>query len=125
MACGTYGANKLWHVWGKQGAGFIPRFIQAAFVVGGLGFEFCVFVAGWRHALRSEWPFIIIIIIQAGVLLSGGSVCNVYILTTVIKGIHPGPALDGHWIVPGQVRTGKPSPGAHGDVCMVWGHVAV
>ena len=28
-----------------------------------LGFEFCVFVAGWRHALRSEWPFIIIIII--------------------------------------------------------------
>ena len=29
--------------------------------VGGLGFEFCVFVAGWRHALRSEWPFIIII----------------------------------------------------------------
>ena len=34
-----------------------------AFGVGGLGFEFCVFVAGWRHALRSEWPFIIIIII--------------------------------------------------------------
>ena len=34
-----------------------------AFVVGGLGFEFCVFVAGWRHALRSEWPFIIIITI--------------------------------------------------------------
>ena len=32
-----------------------------AFVVGGLGFEFCVFIAGWRHALRSEWPFIIII----------------------------------------------------------------
>ena len=29
-------------------------------LVGGLGFEFCVFVAGWRHALRSEWPFIII-----------------------------------------------------------------
>ena len=29
----------------------------------GLGFDFCVFVAGWRHALRSEWPFIIIIII--------------------------------------------------------------
>ena len=33
-----------------------------ASVVGGLGFEFCMFVAGWRHALRSEWPFIIIII---------------------------------------------------------------
>ena len=36
-----------------------------AFVVGGLGFEFCVLVAGWRHALRSEWPFIIIIIIYS------------------------------------------------------------
>ena len=32
-----------------------------AFVVGDLGFEFRVFVAGWRHALRSEWPFIIFI----------------------------------------------------------------
>ena len=32
--------------------------------VGGLGFEFCVFVAGWKHALRSEWPFIIIISIK-------------------------------------------------------------
>ena len=37
-----------------------------AFVVGGLGFEFCVSVAGWRHALRSEWPFIIIIITTRG-----------------------------------------------------------
>ena len=33
-----------------------------AFIVGGLGFEFCVFVAGWRHALRSEWPSIIIMV---------------------------------------------------------------
>ena len=32
-----------------------------AFDVGGLAFEFCVFVAGWRHALRSEWPFIFLI----------------------------------------------------------------
>ena len=32
--------------------------------VGGLGFEFCTFVAGWRHALRSEWPFVIIIFIS-------------------------------------------------------------
>ena len=32
-----------------------------AFVVGGLGFEFCAFVASWRHALRSEWPIINII----------------------------------------------------------------
>ena len=31
-----------------------------AFDVGGLGFEFCVFVAGWRHH-HSEWPFIIIV----------------------------------------------------------------
>ena len=29
--------------------------------VRGLGFEFCMFVAGWWHALWSEWPFIIII----------------------------------------------------------------
>ena len=34
-----------------------------AFDVGGHDFEFCVFVAGWRHALRREWPCIIIIII--------------------------------------------------------------
>ena len=36
-----------------------------AFVVGGLGFEFCVFVAGWRHALRSEWPFYFILFIYS------------------------------------------------------------
>ena len=41
------------------------------FVVGGLGFELCVFVAGWRHALRSEWPFIIIIIISRVVEVEG------------------------------------------------------
>ena len=34
------------------------------FDVGGLVFEFCVFVAGWRHDLRSEWPFIIIILMH-------------------------------------------------------------
>ena len=42
---------------------FIFYPLLLAFVVGGLGFEFCVFVAGWRHALRKEWPFIIINII--------------------------------------------------------------
>ena len=43
---------------------FISSFpLLLAFVVGGLGFEFCVFVAAWRHALRSEWPFMIMIII--------------------------------------------------------------
>ena len=30
------------------------------FVVGGLGFEFCVFVASWRHALRSEWLLLLL-----------------------------------------------------------------
>ena len=33
--------------------------LRLAFDVGGLCFEFCVFVACWRHALRSEWPFIV------------------------------------------------------------------
>ena len=40
---------------------FFPLLL--VFVVGGLGFEFCVFVAGWRHALRSERPFIIYYVI--------------------------------------------------------------
>ena len=30
-------------------------------VVGGLGFEFCVFVVGWRHALQSEWPLLVLL----------------------------------------------------------------
>ena len=46
------------------------------FFVGGLGFELCVFVAGWRHALRSEWPFIIIIIIIIGKWLGKWSPCD-------------------------------------------------
>ena len=51
-----------------------------AFVVGGLGFEFCVFVASWRHALRSEWPFIIIIIMELGQCIdAGASLCNIFI----------------------------------------------
>ena len=34
------------------------------FSVGGRGFsEFCVVAIGWRHALQSEWPFIIIVIV--------------------------------------------------------------
>ena len=49
----------------KTGFILFPSFpLLPAFDVGGLGFEFCEFcefVAGWRHALRSEWPFIIII----------------------------------------------------------------
>ena len=44
---------------------FLIFYFLLAFVVGGLGFEFCVFVAGWRHALRSEWPFIISIISES------------------------------------------------------------
>ena len=42
--------NKQWF--------FISSFtFLLAFDVGGLGFEFCVFVAGWRHTLRSEWLY--------------------------------------------------------------------
>ena len=40
-----------------------------AFAAGGQYFEFCVFVAGWRHALRSEWPFIIITNVQLMLVL--------------------------------------------------------
>ena len=42
----------------------VYTYIHICVCVGGLGFEFRVFVAGWRHALRSEWPFIIIIHVQ-------------------------------------------------------------
>ena len=51
------------------------------FVVGGLGFEFCMVVAGWRHALRSEWPFIIIIITVLFQVLFQPCKCNTYSLT--------------------------------------------
>ena len=66
-----------WDVWrgGQPVLSFEQCFILfssfpllLAFVVGVLGFEFCVLVAGWRHALRSEWPFIIIIIIKCYIL---------------------------------------------------------
>ena len=30
--------------------------------VGCLGFELCVFVVGWSHALRSEWPFYLFVL---------------------------------------------------------------
>ena len=43
------------------GPGFRPIIIIIIFTVYKV-YRFCVFVAGWRHALRSEWPFIIIII---------------------------------------------------------------
>ena len=54
--CGMKCGGQLWARVAKIIL-FFPFLL--AFVVGGLGFEFCVFVAGWRHALRSEWPFII------------------------------------------------------------------
>ena len=41
----------------------IQVFLSFLPAVGGLGVEFCVVVAGWRHALRSEWPFIVIVIV--------------------------------------------------------------
>ena len=52
-----------------------------AFAVGGLSIEFCMFVAGWRHVFRNEWPFIVIITIinQLGLapffLLRGMEIC--------------------------------------------------
>ena len=50
--------RKTWGIWWWEFFFFLSLLL---FVVGGLGFELCVFVAGWRHALQSEWPFIIII----------------------------------------------------------------
>ena len=44
-----------------------------------------MFVAGWRHALRSEWPFIIIIIMlhyKVGVLIN-----NDYLFILLMYGI--------------------------------------
>ena len=83
-----------------------------AFVVGGLGFEFCMFVAGWRHALRSEWPFIIIIIMC--VCVCPGHPCQSQLWRTWVMGedgsifymtygLEPGlePSLDlGTWFLP-------------------------
>ena len=43
------------------GEGFFCFPSLLALDVGGLGFKFCVFVTGWRHAFWSEWPFTIII----------------------------------------------------------------
>ena len=47
-----------------------------AFVVGGLGFEFCVFVAGWRHALRSGLLLFIIIKCVYGMSVCVCAVCR-------------------------------------------------
>ena len=52
-----------------------------AFVVGGLGFEFCVFVAVWRRSLRSEWPFIIILVVDNDVIPAGRLVLIFYEVT--------------------------------------------
>ena len=34
-----------------------------AFVVGGLGFEFCVFVAGWKHALGVSGLLLLVVVV--------------------------------------------------------------
>ena len=47
-----YQVSQLHIYQAKPGACFL------AFDIGGLGFEFCVFVTGWRHTVRSEWPYI-------------------------------------------------------------------
>ena len=57
-----------------------------AFVVGGLGFEFCVFVAGWRHALRSDWPFLIIITRRGAAAYTQSGPCDA--LTHHMGGAH-------------------------------------
>ena len=49
-----------------------------------IGFEFCVFVAGWRHALRSEWPFIIIITAAYSAAVS----CLVVAVTATVASVH-------------------------------------
>ena len=59
----VYTALSPLSVYGIQGGTFTFYIYHTTqytllFAVGGLGCEFCVFVAGWRHALRSEWPFI-------------------------------------------------------------------
>ena len=69
---------------------FCSFLLLFAFVVGGLGFEFCVFVAGWRHALRSEWPFIIIIYYGCGVVLSRRHNNNNILSIKDLAGIWPG-----------------------------------
>ena len=53
--CVTYAADGclLLHMQTNRVLNLIHKY-PYPFVVGGLGFEFCVFVAGWRHALRSE-----------------------------------------------------------------------
>ena len=60
----------------------------------GIGFEFCVFVAGWRHALRSEWPFIINIITGVDLAKVASTiviVCHTEaaLLLILLKGIPP------------------------------------
>ena len=37
--------------------------LLVACVVGGLGVECCVFVAGWSDALRSEWPLLLLVVV--------------------------------------------------------------
>ena len=59
-----------------------------AFVVGDLGFEFCVFVTGWRHAFRSEWPFIIIIIVGMGMGMGDVVVARLYSHTQPHRHLH-------------------------------------
>ena len=40
---------------------------------------FCVFVAGWRHALRSAWPFVIMIIYITCSVALGAKALNLQI----------------------------------------------
>ena len=57
--------------------------------VGCLGFEFCMFVTGWRHALRSEWPFIIILLLLHIYLFIANLLhvymCNAHVLLCLMQ----------------------------------------
>ena len=51
----------------------------------GLGCEVCMFVAGWSHALRSEWPFMSITIADQFIAIAIAR----YRILTVIMTIIP------------------------------------
>ena len=61
LALGAYVLNFACFFVGGPVGGLGLNF--ACFFVGGHGFDFCVYVASWSHALQSEWPFITTIII--------------------------------------------------------------
>ena len=47
-------------------------------LLGALCFEFCMFVVGWRHAFRSEWPFVMLVYPAYSILVSGFNQMSIY-----------------------------------------------